>query len=83
MNAATPVVKAYADPVVATDNDAVLCWCEEVVERAVGEINAFEQIKSPVYYGDIYSFEVRMGGRIRRSDEKGIVAIVQAAGDGN
>lgn len=37
----------------------------------------FEDEGNPQYYGDIYSALVRMGGRIRREDQKGVVAIVQ------
>ena len=32
---------------------------------------------NPLYYGDIYSFLLRLGGRIRRADNKGVLAIVQ------
>ena len=49
------------------------------VERALGQITFFERIGDPTYYGDVYSVSVRMGARKRRSDAKGIVAIVQAA----
>lgn len=78
-NDALPVVKAYDATTAATDNDGVLCWQTSAVERAVGQINFFERIGDPTHYGDIYSVAVRMGGRRRRSDAKGIVAIVQAA----
>ncbi len=72
-------VNAYAVPGAATDNDAVLCWQKDAVERALGSITFFERANDPLYYGDVYSFEVRMGGRRRRSDNKGIIAIVQEA----
>ncbi len=78
-NAATPVKNAVAAVVNTDDNDAVLCWQVNAVERAQGEIKFFEKVGDPQYFGDIYSLLVRMGSRIRRSDEKGIVAIVQAA----
>jgi len=74
-----PTVNAYSAPTAVTDNDAVLCWQISAVERAVGQINFYERTGDPTYYGDVYSAGVRMGGRIRRSDAKGIVAIVQAA----
>jgi hypothetical protein len=63
----------------ATDNAAVLCWQKNSVERALGMVDFFEDLGNPTYYGDIYSALVRVGGRIRRSDGKGILAIVQAA----
>lgn len=78
-NATPPVVKAYGAAGAATDNDAVLVWQKNSVERAMGEIVAFEQTSNPTYYGDIYSFLVRMGGRKRRTDQKGVLVIVQAA----
>jgi hypothetical protein len=62
-----------------SDNDGVLCWQMSAVERAVGQISFFENIGDPTYYGDVYSVSIRMGGRKRRADAKGIVAIVQAA----
>jgi hypothetical protein len=78
-NDAAPVVNPYGATPNATDNDGVLCWQTGAVERALGQIKFFETIGDPTYYGDVYSVSVRMGGRIRRSDAKGIVAIVQAA----
>jgi len=78
-NVATPVVKSVGADADATDNDAVLCWQTGAVERAIGQINFFEKIGDPSYYGDVYSLSVRMGGRIRRADAKGVIAIVQAA----
>ena len=78
-NVGATAVNAYGVAGAVTDNDAVLCWQRGAIERAVGNVTAFEKMGDPTYYGDLYSFEVRMGGRIRRSDERGIVAIVQTA----
>jgi Phage capsid protein len=78
-NATAPIVNTVGATPAATDNDGILCWQTGAVERAVGQITFFEKIGDPTYYGDVYSLCVRMGGRIRRSDAKGIVAIVQAA----
>jgi len=76
-NAATPLVKDPGAAGAATDNDCVLCWHQSSVERALGDVKIFELTNDPTYYGDIYSVLVRMGGRIRRNDLKGIVAIIQ------
>ena len=76
-NAGTPVVKAPDADGATTDNGAVICWQQNAVEKAEGDIKFFETINDPINYGDIYSALVRLGGRIRRDDEKGIVAIVQ------
>ena len=78
-NETTPVVKAYAAAGAATDNAASLFWHKDSVERAKGEIKVFNQDNSPTYYGDLMSFLMRMGGRIRRTDGKGVYALVQAA----
>lgn len=64
----------------ATDNAAGLAWQEECVSRALGEVKVFDSVDDPTYYGDIYSFLVRVGGSRRRNDKKGIYALVQAAG---
>ena len=62
----------------ATDNAAVICWQKNSVERALGEVQFFDQQNAPQYYGDIYSYLLRMGGRIRRADGKGVGIICQA-----
>lgn len=79
-NAATPVKKDWSAAGAEADNAAVLCWQKNSVERALGDVKFFEDLGNPQYYGDIYSSLLRLGGRIRRSDGKGVLAIVQAAG---
>lgn len=69
--------KAWTTAGAATDNAAALAWHQNSVCRALGEVVAFENEKDPTYYGDIYSFLVRAGGRPMRSDVKGLLAIVQ------
>lgn len=76
-NASTPAVKLPDAAGAATDNDAVLCWQKNSLEKALGSTDAFERLNDPTFFGNVYSFLQRMGGRIRRSDEKGVVAIVQ------
>lgn len=61
----------------ATDAAAALAWHEQSVCRALGEVVAYENEGDPTYYGDIYSFLVRAGGRIMRSDNLGVVALMQ------
>ncbi len=78
-NAATPVLKALGAAGAATDNDTVVCYHKNAVACALGDVNIYENIQDALYYGDIYSFEVRMGGRSRRADGKGLVMIVQDA----
>lgn len=63
----------------ATDNVAVLCWQKDCVAKAMGDIKPFQSTDNPTYYGDIFSSAVKAGGRARREDWKGVVAIVQSA----
>lgn len=61
-----------------TDNAAALFYQKGVVERAFGDISMFEAKGDPQYYGDLYSFLVRLGGRARRGDLKGLGFVLQA-----
>lgn len=71
-------VKAPGAATAVDDNEGVVCWQKNAVERSMGTNEFFEDTKNPQYYGDIYSFLVRMGGRRRREDDKGVVIIKQA-----
>lgn len=61
----------------AGDVAAALAWHENSVCRALGEVEIFEDEKSPTFYGDIYSFLLRAGGRGMRSGVEGLLAILQ------
>ncbi|MDX1903795.1 MAG: phage capsid protein [Thermonemataceae bacterium] len=77
-NAATPAAKAVGAATAATDNDAVICWQKNAVDLAKGEIDIIEENNRSEYPGcTIISGIVYAAGRKRRSDAKGIVAIVQ------
>jgi hypothetical protein len=78
-NAGTPAIKDPGAAGAAADNLAALCWHPSVVERALGTVEMFEKLGDPTYYGDVYSFLVMAGGRVRRNDGKGIVAIIEDA----
>ena len=62
----------------ATELAAGLAWQEQCVSRALGEVKMFDKMDDPTYYGDIYSFLMRVGGSKRRYDSKGIYAIAEA-----
>ena len=47
------------------------------MSRALGETKMFENTGDPTYYGDIYSFLNRMGGRKSRGDAKGVLGLIQ------
>lgn len=64
---------------VAGELAAGLAWQEQCVSRAMGEVKMFDKMDDPTYYGDIYSFLLRVGGSYRRYDKKGIYAIAEAA----
>jgi hypothetical protein len=70
-------VNAYG-AAVATDDIAVnLCWQKDSATRAMGEVLMYESIMNPLYAGDIYNASLRFGGRRRRTDNTGVVAIAQ------
>lgn len=54
-----------------------LFWHPSCVARAMGSTQMFEREGDPTYYGDIYSFLQRMGGRARRADGKGVLGLIQ------
>jgi len=72
-----PIARAPGAAALVTANGTALCWQKAAVERAFGDINFFEAIGLPDYYGDTYSGLVRAGGIKRRYDGKGVVAIIQ------
>ena len=68
--------KAKGSAGAATDMAAGLAWQRESLSRALGEVKMFDSVDNPLYYADIYSFLIRVGGKIRRYDKKGVYAIV-------
>jgi hypothetical protein len=72
------VVNALGAAGAATDELASLCWHPDSVIRALGSVQFFANPNQALYYGDLYSAVVYMGGIIRRADGLGIVAIIQA-----
>lgn len=70
-----PIIPGQA--LAGTDNLGVLCWQKDSVTKAVGDKELFQRPNDPLYYGDLYSCIVKMGGRSRREDWKGVLSIVQ------
>ncbi|WP_300978526.1 phage capsid protein [Flavobacterium sp.] len=62
----------------ATDNLASIFWQKDSVTKALGDTNLFQDMGNPLYYGDIHSGLVKLGGRCRREDWKGIGLVVQS-----
>jgi hypothetical protein len=77
MATAANVINPLGTAVAATNNVVSMCWQKNAVARALGEKKFFEDKNSPLYYGDVYSSLLRAGGRRRRSDDAGIIAIIQ------
>jgi hypothetical protein len=62
------------------DNTAcaiALFWHKTQTARALGNTLMFDDMGNPQYYGDIYSFLQRAGGRIRRGDGRGVLGVIQ------
>lgn len=72
-------VNALGASVAATNNTVSICWQKNAVTRAMGEVKFFEKLNDPQYYGDVYSALMRMGGRRRRADNAGVIAIKSVA----
>lgn len=70
--------KAFGAIGTATDCEGALFWNKNMAEKAIGATKAFENIGDPTYYGDIYSFLVRVGGRARRKGYEGVAVLKQA-----
>ena len=86
-NAGTPAVKAIngdgtlTSPA-ATDQGAALAFHPNYVAHALGSIIPYYNAGSngsglPEYYGSIFSAEVMHGATKMRTDQKGVVALVQ------
>ncbi len=58
------------------DRAASLFYHENAVERALGNVDIFDNPRQAEYYGDVISMELRLGGRIRRTE--GVWAAVEA-----
>ena len=54
-----------------------LFWHPNFVRRALGTTKMFNKDGDPTYYGDIYSFLQKGGGRLSRGDGRGVLGIIQ------
>ncbi|MRM86739.1 hypothetical protein D1002_12945, partial [Riemerella anatipestifer] len=52
--------KGFGSVVNNSDSEAAIFWNKNMVEKAYGDIETFDRERDPQYYGDIYSFLVRM-----------------------
>ena len=79
-NTATPVKKALGAAVVATDNAAGIVWHERLVRHAEGHAKTYIDRDKPEYLGTVINSKVRFGATYNRTDEVGIIALVETAG---
>ena len=54
-----------------------LFWHPNFVRRALGATKMFNNDNDPTYYGDIYSFLQKGGGRMSRGDGRGVLGVIQ------
>lgn len=57
------------------DSAASLFYQDNCVERARGDVNVFENTDNAEYFGDIFSMNMRLGGRQRRT--KGVISVIE------
>jgi hypothetical protein len=77
-NAATPVKRAPGAAVDIAANAGILCYHENFVRRALGQVHVFTKEDDPNYYGSVFSAEAKAGGRRRYASGIGVVSIVEA-----
>lgn len=76
-NAGTPVKKANGD-VATTDRAAALFWHEAFVRHAEGNAHTSIDRDKPEYLGGtVLSSTVRFGATVNRTDERGVVALLE------
>lgn len=71
--------KAFGAATATGDKAAALLWHPNAVRFAAGSVKVFADEDKPEYYGSVYSAMVNAGGRIARTDEAGVVAILETA----
>jgi hypothetical protein len=76
-NTATPVKRALGSAGATTDNEGALFYHPQFVRRAEGAVKVFEDNDNPTLYGSVISSLVRAGGRIARTDQKGVVSVIE------
>lgn len=71
------LIKPYGAEGEEDDCEVSFFWQKNAVARALGEVKFFENPDRAEYYGDVYSALLRFGGRRRREDNFGVIALVQ------
>jgi len=76
LTAAGAFKPSSAEPA-TTDVEGVVFYNGNAVEFALGDINFFDNPGEATYYGDVFSFLVRAGGRAKRTKFEGVLVIKQ------
>ncbi len=79
LNSTNKSFKPFGSVAEATDSEGCIFWNKYMVEKSIGTFEIFERLNDPTFYGDIYSFLVRCGGRARRKNFEGVGVLMQAA----
>lgn len=77
-NDATPVKQALGAVIPATANAAGLVWHERLVRHAEGHAKTYIDRDKPEYLGTVVNSKVRFGATFNRTDEVGIIAIIES-----
>lgn len=68
----------FLEPRYALKGALGLAWHDKYVSRALGDVKLFDNPDSATYYGSVLSFLLRAGGAKMRSDEVGVMSLVDA-----
>lgn len=77
-NTATPVKQALGAAVPATANGAGIFWHQRLVRHGEGHAKTYIDRDKPEYLGTVVNSKVRFGATFNRTDEVGIVTLVEA-----
>lgn len=83
-NTGTPVIKATGpnglpSSPATSDNMGCILTSKYAVRKAIGQTEVFDRMGDPTFYGDVFSALVLHGAAKSRTNQEGIVSIVQAA----
>lgn len=78
-NDSTPQILASTASTAATTNESALFWHPDFVRKAKSSITVFSEMNKPLYLGSVANCAFTGGSDKARNDEKGVVALIQAA----
>ena len=69
----------FLEPRYALKGALGLAWHDKYVSRALGDVKLFDNPDSATYYGSVLSFLLRAGGAKMRSDEVGVMSLIDSS----